>query len=196
MPPELQNTPQEGQSAPQEASKKERLQALESELQQSLASLESDFAKKCATLCEKNPELEELFFEDKEAFFLKILQYQNEVITQEIAPKEQMVENLKGEIAFDDKLSALQAAKLEFEKQNPQIDTNELLMLFAQLPPEAQSELENLPSQEVFPTLLSIMQAKQSQGAQSNDELPKQVSGAPANVSTNEVQNDLPTQRI
>ncbi|WP_110558888.1 hypothetical protein [Helicobacter cinaedi] len=158
-----------------------------------MQSLESDFAKKCVSLCENDPQLEELFFSDKEQFFLKILEYQNQVFKEEIVPRQEKVANLQGEIEFDNKMQELDSAKKQWDSQNPPVSADELLAFFTTLPPEVQKELEALPSESVFPTLLEIMQSQKPQ--EQNQDLPQQVNGSPANVSSQEPQSDLPTQR-
>lgn len=184
-----QNTPT--QQEPQ--SKEEMLQAMQGELDQAIKSLESDFAKKCVTLCENDPQLEELFFNDKEQFFLKILEYQNQVFKEEIVSKQEKVANLQGEIDFDNKMQELDSAKKQWDSQNPPISADELLAFFTTLPQEVQKELEALPSESVFPALFEL--AQQQQGDKENETLPQQLNGSPANVSSNEPQQDLPTQR-
>lgn len=190
-----QNTPtQQEPTPPQEPqSKEEMLQAMQGELDQAIQSLETDFAKKCVTLCENDPQLEELFFDDKEQFFLKILEYQNQVFKQEIVSRQEKVANLQGEIDFDNKMQELDSAKKQWDSQNPPISADELLAFFTTLPQEVQKELEALPSESVFPALLEL--AQQEQGAKENETLPQQLNGSPANVSSQEPQSDLPTQR-
>ncbi|STP13782.1 hypothetical protein [Helicobacter cinaedi] len=48
--------------------KEQMLQAMQNELNQAMQSLESDFAKKCVSLCENDPELEELFSAIRSSF--------------------------------------------------------------------------------------------------------------------------------
>lgn len=191
-----ENAPQEA-SPPQEQapqSKQEQLQALQSELNQVIESIEGDFAKKCVQYTQ-DPDIEELFFSDREAFFKKILEYQNEVFTQEIDQRQEKIQNLQGEISLENRLEEIEKAKQEFSAQNPQVDTDELLAFFTTLPEEVQKELESLPSEQIFPMLLELK--NQAEGAQeeSAQDLPKQVAGSPANVSSVEPQTNLPTQR-
>lgn len=188
----IQPTPQ-GTATNEPQNKEQILQAMQNELNQAMQSLESDFAKKCVSLCENDPELEELFFSDKEQFFLKILEYQNQVFKEEIVPRQEKVANLQGEIEFDNKMQELDSAKKQWDSQNPSVSADELLAFFTTLPPEVQKELEALPSESVFPTLLEIMQSQKPQ--EQNQDLPQQVNGSPANVSSQEPQSDLPTQR-
>nr|WP_317405034.1 hypothetical protein [uncultured Helicobacter sp.] len=189
----IEPTPQ-GDTPPNEPQNKEQmLEAMQNELNQAMQSLESDFAKKCVSLCENDPQLEELFFSDKEQFFLKILEYQNQVFKEEIEPRQEKVANLQGEIEFDNKMQELDSAKAQWDSQNPPVSADELLAFFTTLPQEVQKELEALPSESVFPTLLEIMQSQNPQ--EQTQDLPQQVNGSPANVSSNEPQSDLPTQR-
>lgn len=104
-----------------------------------------------------------------------------------------MTQKMQGEIEFDNKMQELDSAKKQWDSQNPPVSADELLAFFTTLPPEMQKELEALPSESVFPTLLEIMQFQNPQ--EQNQDLPQQVNGSPANVSSQEPQSDLPTQR-
>lgn len=200
---ELESTqvPSGNQGASGESTTK--LEALQSELQQSLLSLEQNFAKKCAEIVNNDSALDELYFEDKEAFFTKILELQNQYIEQEIAPKENAIKEAESEQRFNNELNKLESAKQEFQSRNPNVNVDELLQFYTTLPAEIQAELEKTPSEAIFDTLLQIKQQMQGeaepQGAQDSaeqgEDLPKQVNGAPAQVSATQSDSDLPTQR-
>lgn len=185
--PELPQEP----TAQAEPSKQERLQALQSELSQSQASLEQNLAGILAKECDES--LEELFYEDKQAFFEKIFALQNEKIKAELEPRMQEIESLGQEIAVDDKMQAIEAAKEQFAAQNPNANPDELLQFFMQLPPEQQAQIESLPPEQIFQALQEL-QGGAAQGAPSG-ELPQQLSGIPSAASVNEPELDLPTQR-
>lgn len=187
---------QEGAPAPdtpQEPSKQERLQALQSELTQSQQSLEQNLAGILAKECEGDTDLEDLFYEDKQAFFEKVFALQNEKIKAELEPRMQEIDNLGQEIELDDKMQALDLAKEQFAQQNPNANPDELLQFFMQLPPEQQAQIESLPPEQVFYALQEL-QGGAAQGAPSG-ELPQQLSGIPSAASVNEPELDLPTQR-
>lgn len=178
---------------PQEPSKQERLQALQSELAQSQQSLEQNLAGILAKECEGDTDLEDLFYEDKQAFFEKVFAMQNEKIKAELEPRMQEIDSLGQEIELDDKMQALDLAKEQFAAQNPNANPDELLQFFMQLPPEQQAQIESLPPEQVFYALQEL-QGGAAQGAPSG-ELPQQLSGIPSAASVNEPELDLPTQR-
>ena len=187
---------QEGAPAPdtpQEPSKQERLQALQSELIQSQQSLEQNLAGILAKECEGDTDLEDLFYEDKQAFFEKVFALQNEKIKAELEPRMQEIDSLGQEIELDDKMQALDLAKEQFAQQNPNANPDELLQFFMQLPPEQQAQIESLPPEQVFYALQEL-QGGAAQGAPSG-ELPQQLSGIPSAASVNEPELNLPTQR-
>lgn len=178
---------------PQEPSKQERLQALQSELAQSQQSLEQNLAGILAKECEGDTDLEDLFYEDKQAFFEKVFAMQNEKIKAELEPRMQEIDSLGQEIELDDKMQALDLAKEQFAAQNPNANPDELLQFFMQLPPEQQAQIESLPPEQVFYALQEL-QGGAAQGTLSG-ELPQQLSGIPSAASVNEPELDLPTQR-
>lgn len=189
---------QEGAPAPatppqEPQSKQERLQALQNELAQSQQSLEQNLAGILAKECEGDTDLEDLFYEDKQAFFEKIFALQNEKIKAELEPRMQEIDSLGQEIELDDKMQALDLAKEQFAAQNPNANPDELLQFFTQLPPEQQAQIESLPPEQVFYALQELQRGA-AQGAPSG-ELPQQLSGIPSAASVNEPELDLPTQR-
>lgn len=170
---------------------RDRLQALQAELNQARASIEQNFAKELAALC-SDTELEELFYEDKEAFFTKVFEIQNQKIKSQIEPLLQERDSLEAEVADMDKLEAIEQAKQAFEQANPGADTQGLLEFFMQLPPEEQAEIEALPPEQIFEVLQALSQG--SQDSQGNG-IPQQVQGVPSAASVNTPEMDLPTQR-
>lgn len=191
-----QNAPQE--SAPQELNKQEMLNNLKGEYEQNLKSFEVNFAKKAKEFTESNPELEELFFENKEEFFKKVLELQNDFVKTELTQKQDDISNLESEISLDNQLGEVERAKEAFLSAHPEIDINELLAFYAEeLTPREQKAFESLPATELFNALYEIyMQKTQGQNPEqkANEELPKQVKGYPAELSA-EASDDLPTQR-
>lgn len=190
---ELQPQEPSTELAPQEAqSQSDRMQALEAELEQARASIEQNLAKDLAKLS-SDTELEDLFYEDKEAFFTKVLEIQNEKIQSQIQPLVDERNKLGQEVDAQNKMQALEQARLEFEQANPQVDTQALLQGFTQLPPEQQAEIEALPPEQIFPALQQILGGS---GNASGAELPQQVAGVPSNASVMEPDMDLPTRRL
>lgn len=155
------------------------LQAIQAELEQNAKSIESDFAKYAASNI--TPDDEELFFEDKEAFVMKILQMQNEFLESSIRPKEARAEELKSQIAQKQSLGEFDNAAKAFKEEHPEVDINELMeFLSNEVPPRIQRELENIKDPAEFLNTLY--------------EVYMQVNGAQAQPSESEKQTELPRQ--
>ena len=192
MEPTAEQLPPEQPQA-QQLSPQDRLQALNAELDQARASIEQNLAKELAQLA-TDTELEDLFYEDKEAFFNKILQIQNEKILSQLQPLVDERNALGQEVQAQNKMEAIEQARQKFEAENPQVDTQALLQGFTQLPPEQQAQIENLPPEQIFPALQQLLGI--SGGSASGAELPQQVTGVPSNASVMEPDMDLPTRRL
>lgn len=184
---------EQAQPQAQQLSPQDRLQALNAELDQARASIEQNLAKELAQLA-TDTELEDLFYEDKEAFFNKILQIQNEKILSQLQPLVDERNALGQEVEAQNKMEAIEQARQKFEAENPQVDTQALLQGFTQLPQEAQAQIENLPPEQIFPALQQLLGI--SGGSASGAELPQQVTGVPSNASVMEPDMDLPTRRL
>lgn len=196
MEPTAEQLPREqpqAQPQAQQLSPQDRLQALNAELDQARASIEQNLAKELAQLA-TDTELEDLFYEDKEAFFNKILQIQNEKILSQLQPLVDERNALGQEVEAQNKMEAIEQARQKFEAENPQVDTQALLQGFTQLPPEQQAQIENLPPEQIFPALQQLLGI--SGGSASGAELPQQVTGVPSNASVMEPDMDLPTRRL
>lgn len=195
MEPTAQPPLEQEQSQPQaqQLSPQDRLQALNAELDQARASIEQNLAKELAQLA-TDTELEDLFYEDKEAFFNKILQIQNEKILSQLQPLVDERNALGQEVEAQNKMEAIEQARQKFEAENPQVDTQALLQGFTQLTPEQQAQIENLPPEQIFPALQQLLGI--SGGSASGAELPQQVTGVPSNASVMEPDMDLPTRRL
>lgn len=172
------------------------LNALQAELQQAQASIERDFAKQMAA--DTTPELEELFFDDKEAFYLQILQAQNAFLTENITPKVERSKALSADISQKKQFSSIDAALKAFKQKYPEVDTDALMAFFQnEVPSQVQQELQQLPPERFFEELYKLYQAVKSGGGQQNETLPQQIEGVPS--TTNEARRDnseLPFARI
>ncbi|MDD6056601.1 MAG: hypothetical protein PUB96_08700 [Helicobacteraceae bacterium] len=189
----LQENPQ--QQAPQ-ISKDQELAALEQELAQSEASLEQNLAGYLAT--NLSEEYEELFFENREEFFKKILEMQNAWIKENIQSKVERAQTLQGEIMQEEQYKALDLGRDMFLQKHPEVNFN-ALMEFAntQLSPAQLAELEKLPPDVMFEEIYKLMQGGRSEKPKEKAEkLPKKVQGAPADASAYESDVDLPTRRF
>ncbi|WP_066389512.1 hypothetical protein [Helicobacter himalayensis] len=186
--PALQEETQELENSREIVSK------LESELEQNMQSFEKDFAKFCAKEVENNPSLEELFFDDKEKFFEKILQMQNEQIKTQIQDKQEALGSAKTQLAQEEQLQGLLQAKKEFESKHPNVNVEELIAFYLEdLPKSMQDKLEELNPNELLETLLEL---KSGQSEESGESLPKQVSGYPTNTQQGGEAEALPTNRF
>ncbi|TLD79841.1 hypothetical protein LS68_009215 [Helicobacter sp. MIT 05-5293] len=174
--------------------KQELLSGLKAELEQNMKSFEADFARKAKDFIEQNPDLEELFFENKEAFFEKILALQNEFIKTEIESKQDAISNLEGEITLDNQLGAIEKAKADFQQEHPDVDIQELLVFYSQeLTPREQQAFESLAPTELFNALYELYTSKGGGGEQ-EEKLPQQVKGYPSDISQS-ANDSLPTER-
>lgn len=198
--PSTETTPE----APPPPSLNERAGALRSELEQNLASFEENFAKKAADEVNNNPELEELFFENREDFFKKILELQNAFITSEIDSKKDELAAVESDIAMENQMNTMQEAQEAFLQNHPDVDINVLLDFYMNdLSPKEQQALEQLTPDELFEAIYQIylMKTGQAQPQEANEqeqsqdaELPKQVGGYPADIQSGNSET-LPTDR-
>lgn len=156
-----------------------RLSALENEIKQAEESLEQDFATFAAEKLQ-DENLEELFFEDKEAFVKELLALQNEFLSG-LDGKINEAKALKGKIDEKKAFSSIQAAADAFDAKNMGISSDELLDYFQNdLSPREKKEVENLEPQAFFEALF-----KKKQGgvnASEDEGLPMRLKGSGANV--------------
>lgn len=162
------------------------LDALTAELEQARASIEGDFAKFAAA--NTTPELEEQFFEDKEAFYKAILEMQNAYLAENITPKAQRAATLQGDIAQKQQFGAIDAAVKGFQQAHPDVDVNQLMEWFlANVPPQVQQEIQALPPEQMFEEIYNLF-TMQGQGGEQGQEgggeenLPQQIQGVPSNA--------------
>jgi hypothetical protein len=162
------------------------LDALTAELEQARASIEGDFAKFAAA--NTTPELEEQFFEDKEAFYKAILEMQNAYLAENITPKAQRAAALQGDIAQKQQFGAIDAAVKGFQQAHPEVDVNQLMEWFlANVPPQVQQEIQALPPEQMFEEIYNLF-TMQGQGGEQGQEgggeenLPQQIQGVPSNA--------------
>lgn len=198
---ELQGAPSapsasaQGEQTPQSKPNKAKLYE---ELSQNLESYEKGFAKQCASLIEGSPELEELFFEDKEAFFQRVLDFQNKYLKENLIDKRDAIIDLEQNEQLEAGIQALQQAKDEFAKAHPDVNADELMQFYLTLPQEQQAQLDKLPPNQLFETLYQMQQqsgAAGEGGGGSEEQLPTQLNGMPSKTSELEPELDLPTTR-
>lgn len=198
-----EETPQEQSQESQELEQVQELESqegdiiasLESELEQNIKSFEKDFAQKMAKEVENNPELEELFFENKVAFFEKVLQMQNDFVKVQIEDKQQALGAAKIDREQNQQIETMLKAKGEFENAHPDVNVEELIDFYLnELPKSAQEQLENLPPNEFFEALLALTQGGTGD-SKNEDELPKQMQGYPTSAQEGGESESLPTNR-
>lgn len=178
--------PQEaGQAAPNLAptnpfdttQQESELGALETELNESLSALDSDFANFYA---ENMPEdVEELFFEDRAGFLMEVEKAKVEYIQEKITPMEQRKEELTQNIAQNKQGAAIWEAQAAFTKAYPDADLDSLLKFYNEnLSPKQKQELES--EGDLFKAYEKVYQymnggAEEESGQKRN--LPKQTNG-------------------
>lgn len=197
-----EETPQEPSQESQELEQVQELESqegdiiasLESELEQNIQSFEKDFAQKMAKEVENNPELEEQFFDNKTAFFEKVLQMQNDFVKVQIEDKQQALGAAKIDREQNQQIETMLKAKGEFENAHPDVNVEELMDFYLnELPKSAQEQLENLQPNEFFEALLALTQG--GAGDSKQDELPKQMQGYPTSAQEGGESESLPTNR-
>ena len=187
---------QDTQNNPYDSSQdKERLKALEEELEQNSRSLENDFS---SFLVENTDEsLENLFFEDKKAFYDEILKKQNTFLSEKIGSKQEEINTLKKEIKDKDAYAEIESAKQSFLKENPEANLEAMTEFYnEELGNKYKKALDELEPQDFFNTLYQIY-TQRNTGLAKEEELPKQLQANGAdveNVGLND--DDLPMNRI
>lgn len=188
---ELQGAPQEAQAQPKPRTRDDILNDLKS----GVASIQEGLAKELAEMVENNPELEDLFFEDKEAFFKKIIEFQDKVINERIVDRQNELEEYDKNAQFESGLQALEQAKKAFQEAHPDVNADELMQFYLTLPQDVQAQLDSLAPDALFEKLFELYQAQGGAQQGQQDQLPKQLNGMPSDASELEPELDLPTTR-
>ena len=161
------------------------LAGLQNELAQNEASLEGDFARFLSENLTADDE--ELFFENKEEFFKKVLDMQNVFFNDKIASKQQRAGEIETEISQKKTLASIENAQAEFLKANPNADVKAMFDYFTNdIPPRVQRELESLAPNEFFNKLYELYKT-QNKTDSKEDKIPKHYDGA--NVDATNAQN-------
>lgn len=188
---ELQGAPQEAQAQPKPRTRDDILNDLKS----GVASIQEGLAKELAEMVENNPELEDLFFEDKEAFFKKIIEFQDKVVNERIVDRQTELEEFDKNAQFESGLQALEQAKKAFQEAHPDVNADELMQFYLTLPQDVQAQLDSLAPDALFEKLFELYQAQGGAQQGQQDQLPKQLNGMPSDASELEPELDLPTTR-
>lgn len=168
------------------------LEAISKELEQAQASIEGDVAKDIATKI--TPELEELFFDDKEAFLLEIFKLQNTYLEENINPKVARAKELEGSIGQKQAMQGISIAQEKFAQAHPEVDINEMMEFFLSLPPQEQQRLGQLQPDAFFEELYKLF--TKTNGESESTHLPTQLQGVGNNSEMSESSRDLPMERI
>lgn len=155
------------------SSEEQELSTLEQELAQTQASIDQNFASYIAEQLENNPELEELFFNDKKEFITAILQLQQKFLEKEIGTRTKRASELQKLINTKKAGSEYSKAKNEFLKEFPDENPDDLIE-FARdsIPPKKLQELSSLPPLEFLKTVKEI-----KDGSGDKTYLPKELKG-------------------
>lgn len=188
---ELQGAPQEAQAQPKPRTRNDILNDLKS----GVTSIQEGLAKELAEMVENNPELEDLFFEDKEAFFKKIIEFQDKVVNERIVDRQNELEEFDKNAQFESGLQALEQAKKAFQEAHPDVNADELMQFYLTLPQDVQAQLDSLAPDALFEKLFELYQAQGGAQQGQQDQLPKQLNGMPSDASELEPELDLPTTR-
>lgn len=189
---QLQGAPQEAQAEPKPRTRDDIL----GDLKGGLEFLQSGMAKDLAQMVENNPELEDLFFEDKEAFFVQILEYFAKVMEERVVSKRNELVEFDQNAQFESGLQALEQAKKAFQEAHPDVNADELMQFYLTLPQDVQAQLDSLAPDALFEKLFELHQAQGgAQQGQQQESLPKQLNGMPSDASELEPELDLPTTR-
>lgn len=188
---ELQGAPQEAQAQPKPRTRDDIL----SDLKSGVVSIQEGLAKELAEMVENNPELEDLFFEDKEAFFKKIIEFQDKVVNERIIDRQNELEEFDKNAQFESGLQALEQAKKAFQEAHPDVNADELMQFYLTLSQDVQAQLDSLAPDALFEKLFELYKAQGGAQQGQQDQLPKQLNGMPSDASELEPELDLPTTR-
>ncbi len=175
------------------------LMGIEKELAQARESIESNFAKHAAQNTDEK--LEELFFSDKEAFYLQVLQMQNAFLEDQFGSKLKQEEELKGRISQKKAFGSIDEAANAFQQAHPEANVNELMQFYSEeVPSKIQLMLDKLDPNQFFDELYKIYQSVQgtpTQQGQAPQQLPRELKGAPSQAGTEGQNNsNLPFERL
>lgn len=168
-----QQNPQREENPYDYSSEEQELSTLQEELAQTQASIDQNFAKYATEQLEDNPELDELYFNDKKEFITAILQLQQKFLEQEIGSKTKRASELQKSIITKKAGSEYSKAKNEFLKEFPDENPDGLIE-FARdsLPPKKLQELSSLPPLDFLKAVKGI-----KDGSEDKTPLPKELRG-------------------
>lgn len=160
------------------SSEEQELSTLQEELAQTQASIDQNFANYATEQLEDNPELDELYFNDKKEFITAILQLQQKFLEQEIGSKTKRASELQKTITTKKAGSEYSKAKNEFLKEFPDENPDGLIEFARDLiPPKKLQELSSLPPLDFLKAVKGIKDSSEDKTS-----LPKQLRGQAADA--------------
>lgn len=148
------------------------LSAIEAELNESRAVLDSEFIAVFTEAMQQDEALQNLVFEDPKAFLEKYEADKQAFLEEKITPKLNEANALKENIANKKRDGAIFSLQKDFTSAHPDVSLDELDSFFDEdLPKRKQDELKNLPAREGYEELLKLYVA--SKGAKEEQALPK-----------------------
>ncbi|HEG5338734.1 TPA: hypothetical protein ACTOBO_001717 [Campylobacter jejuni] len=201
--PTEQNLPPEQQNqAPSEndfdtTQDKAELNAIEAELAESRAAIDSEFIDKFIKEFDENEDLQNLFFEDKKAFFTQYEKEKQEHLDELVAPKMKKREELIAMIKDKEHGGKVFRVKQEFQKANPEVSMQELDDFYSnELSKRVQDEIAKMPAIQGYEKLLELFMKDKKTSA--NTEPPKKYNSLYMDKDANllDVRNtDLPMNK-
>ncbi|MGG7073186.1 hypothetical protein U5B43_02830 [Campylobacter sp. 9BO] len=170
---ELQQTPsQEQVDEFDTVSDEEALKLAQEELEQSRNAIDAGFAKFMSE--NLSPELEELFFSDKEQFFLKVEEQKELFIEEQLGGKVKTINELNLKIRDKVQNRDIANAKKEFLKAHPDADFNAMSEFFENETTKKQrEEILSLPALQGYEKVYELMG-----GGANSEKLPQQLEGS------------------
>lgn len=191
--PNQELPPEQAQNPYDTTKESQELELLQNELAQSEAGLEANFAKYASELI--TPELEDLFYENKEEFLIELQKMQNQFYQDNITNKQKRVGDLQQQISQKQMMGEIDQARTSFESESG-ADVNVLLQFYEDFVPNAaKKELDKLAPKDFFAQLHQIYQTHHTPKA-AGTEPPMRIEGNAAPSSNLDYNTDLlPTER-
>lgn len=148
------------------------LSAIEAELEESRASIDSQFIDKFSEEIEINEDLQNLYFEDKKAFFTQYEEKKQAFLDEWVAPKIKRREELIGIIKDKEHGGKVFKIKKEFQDAHPEVSLQELDDFYTnELSKRVQEEISKMPAMQGYEKILELY--KKEKGAESTAQPPK-----------------------
>lgn len=177
--PELEQAPEPTEQMPQvpvdefdTLADEEELKLAQEELEQSRNAIDAGFAKHISE--NLSPELEELFFNDKEQFFLRVEEEKEQFIEEQLGSKVKNINELNLRIRDKTQSRDIANAQKEFLKTHPDADFDAMREFFDNETTNKQrEEILSLPTLQSYERVYELMG-----GGAKSDKLPQQLEGS------------------